>query len=321
MAYSVERAKQKLADMKSRKSAWKDYWGTKAGSNRIRILPNWLGEPDGDFFRETGYHRKLGSDRDKSTVCLIKEGMDRCPVCELVKELYKTKTKDDAELAKSIRAQTRILFNIVDLSDLEKGVQVWITGVDVLEQIIGFCANSLYGDITDPETGRNVTVVFTEGKNTKSGYNEYNIQPDPDRTPITDLSWLDQMIDLDGIVKPMSVENIEQLLSGDEQTGAVVTTDIKAAYHQDQAVSVMSCFEKAKYSADDQECVVCVVKGQCAEKKAIKNAQVKEIPTPVTKVETTPEKQPAIVEKAKPSSSDIQQRLDKIRKERAAKTA
>jgi hypothetical protein len=214
MSYSREKALKKLEELQQRRanSVKKDFYSVKPGPNNVRVLSNWKGEPDGDFFRETAYHKNLGPDRDKQAVCLIREGGDFCPVCDYIKKLYSTKVREDAELAKSIKAQHRVLFNVVDLDDSSKGVQVWMTGSDILEQILGYDANPKYEDVTDPENGRNLVVNFTEKTKSKTGFNDYKVQPDPERSAISNPEWLMGMVDLDSIVKVTSVENMLELL-------------------------------------------------------------------------------------------------------------
>jgi hypothetical protein len=247
---------KKLEELQQRRASGtrKEFYTVKSGPNNIRVMPNWKGEPDGDFFRETAYHKNLGPDRDKQVVCLIREGGDFCPICDFIKKLYSTKNKEDAELAKSIRAQQRVIFNIVNLDDTSKGVQIWMTGTDILEQILGFDANPKYEDVTDPENGRNLVVNFTEAKQSKTGWNDYKVQPDPDRTPVSDPELLLQMNDLDAIVKPTTVENMLELLGVEPDTKPLdkaappPTTFAPAPQPQTPATSAQPAQQPAKSS-------------------------------------------------------------------------
>jgi hypothetical protein len=260
----VETAKKRLEEVRRRKQR-KDFWSASPGENEIRILPNWKLDPHGDFYRETAYHKHLGTSGDKQVVCLIREGEESCPVCALQKQLYKTKDPQDVELAKSIKAQTRVLWNIVDLKDKEKGVQIWMTGIQVLEDVLAYCANLKFGDITHPITGRNITVVFTEAKNTVKGFNEYKIQADPQQSEI-DPEWLENLVDLDSLVKTSSYEEIEDLLSGKPPEETTPTSPPKESPSTQEAAPP-PCFKNAKFSKDDPECLSCVVSGKCKERQ------------------------------------------------------
>jgi len=317
----ADKAQKKLDDLKSKRK--KDYWSPKPGKNTLRILPNWDGDPEGDFYRETGYHRKLGTARDKSVVCLLREGSDRCPVCEQVRDLYKTKNAEDKELAKDIKVQTRILYNIIDLDDVNKGIQVWMSGVDVLEQILAYCANLKYGWIPDPENGRNIDVVFTEGKNTKSGYNEYNVQPDPDRSAIADPEWLLQMVDLNSLVKPTSIEDVEILLGKDPSEKKETPAPTEKNLPEEKVPSKFSCF--GKFSSEDAECQKCTDGTACKEQRQIrsKGSQTKEeakVEQPKTeeKVKAEP-KTDSEAKQPSPKKGNIKEMLTKLREEKAKK--
>lgn len=325
----VNKYQRKLDELKQ-KRLQKNYWQPKPGKNYIRLLPNWNLEPGGDFWRETGYHKNLGNSKDKSAVCLKREGHNSCPVCSMVNELWSTKDPQDIALAKEIKAYSRVYFNIVDLSDVAKGVQIWSAGTDVLEQILTFCANAKYGDLSDPKDGRNLELNFTEGKNSKSGFNSYSVQPNPDKTPISEPSWLENLVDLDTQVKPLSFEQLEALLLGkaipaDPETEPVETKPVtKPAETKPVEVksetkvetSCPSCFEKGKFDSEDSDCIVCSWKEGCAEKKAAKKAATPPPTPPVEKKEPPKEAQMQASSGSASSGSQIESLLAKIRSER-----
>ena len=323
MGYSREKALKKLEEMKQRREKMKkDFFNLKPGPNNVRILPNWNGETDGDFFRETSYHKNLGPDRDKNAVCLVREGGDYCPVCDFQKKLYATKNKEDAELAKSIRAQRRVLFNVVDLDAFNeakdfKGVQVWMTGTDILEQILGYDANPKYEDVTDPDSGRNLVVIYTEGAKTKSHYNEYQVQPDPERSQIANPEWLLQMIDLDAHVKLTSVEDMIELIGAEAEEsappGARALRPIEqqpAAAQETKTSSKKACF--GKHEPSDVECQTCKQDVACQEEKNALKAKA-------TTVKEPQEVQKDISPSAASKSTEIQSLMARLKAERGAK--
>ena len=265
-----ELAQKRLDDLKKRKQR-SDFWRPTPGDNHVRFLPRWDGDYDGEMFRETAYHRNLGPDKDKSAVCLRHEGQEKCPVCEVIAELYKTKTDEDKEFARSIKAQTRAIFNIIDLDEPEKGPQIYMSGVDVMEQILRYVANPKYGAIDNPQTGRNCLLVYTEGKNTKSGFPDTNIQADPDTSPLQNMEWLEKLADLDAIVKAMSYDELHALLWGEEVEKPVEKPAEQPKEAEKEAEKPKTppppCFEKGKFSADDAECIACFYAKPCEEKK------------------------------------------------------
>lgn len=212
----VERAQAILAEIRSKKFSRREFWNPKSGPNYIRILPSWTLDLSKDFFRKTAQHWKLGNNQDLWVTCLLEEGYARCPVCEKIDGLYRTKVKEDSDFAKMIRKQTKVLYNIVDMNNVSKGVQVWQSGITVLGDILKFIGNPKYGDVSNPETGRNIDIFMTEAKESKTGWNDYAVQPDPERSQIAELEWLEQLTDLDHLVVTKSVEEIDYILEKGE---------------------------------------------------------------------------------------------------------
>jgi hypothetical protein len=313
-----QRAQRKLDELKKRREGFRNFWNAKAGKeNYIRILPNWELNLEADFFYETAYHRNLGTKKDTSAVCLLAEGQQECPICEEVKGLWKTKSKEDIELAKSIKAYTRVYYNVIDLNDKKKGVQQWQTGVDVLEQLLGYCSNPKYGDLTDPFKGRNVVVVFTKGSETKSGFNEYVVQPDPDRTAIDDEKWLESLIDLKSMVKVISIDKMLGLLYGEEPEEKKDEQDQSTTKEEKVSEKVSEtthkgCFERAKFSSDDEDCIICSDAKACEEKKKVKVAGNLAKPADVKPAETKVPSEPD-----RKANTAIQGMIEKIQRETA----
>lgn len=212
----VERAQAILAEIRSKKFTRKEFWSPKPGLNSIRILPSWTLDLSKDFFRKTAQHWKLGNNQDLWVTCLIEEGYERCPVCEKIDRLYRTKIKEDSDSAKLIRKQIKVLWNIIDMNSVSKGVQVWQSGITVLGDLLKFVGNSKYGDISHPTTGRNIDIVMTEAKESKTGWNDYAIQPDPERSAIAEMEWLEQLQDLDLLVRIKSAEEVDYILEKGE---------------------------------------------------------------------------------------------------------
>ncbi len=287
------------------------------------------------MFRETAYHRNLGPEKDKSAVCLLREGQPKCPVCEVISELYKLKTDEDKEYAKSIKAQTRAIYNIIDLDEPEKGPQIYMSGVDVMEQILRYIANPKYGAIDNPQTGRNCTVTYTDGKSTRSGFPETNIQADPDTSTIADMEWLEKLHDLDAIVKAMDYDTLHALVWGTdvEDKPEEAKPAAKPAQQPPQQPpeeikkkpvgTAPPCFVPAKFNPADEECIVCEYVKPCEDKKKAKAKPVeqpkpeppKPEPKPAEAAKSTVPPKPKATGAEKESVKDLLGRLKKKEKE------
>ncbi len=83
----------------------------------------WADEGEEHYERTYWVHRAIGPDNN-SYVCPAKTAGKRCPVCEEhIKALNKHGYNSEEE--KALRPQERQLFNVIDLEEPQKGVQIW----------------------------------------------------------------------------------------------------------------------------------------------------------------------------------------------------
>ncbi|HEC65473.1 MAG TPA: hypothetical protein ENI23_09270, partial [bacterium] len=102
----------------------------KEGTKRIDIIPYTVGEgnPFADlgelhFERTFWTHRDIGAEQN-SYVCPAKTAKKKCPICEYRSSLQRD-PNSDSELIKSLVPKERQLWNVIDLEESEKGVQLW----------------------------------------------------------------------------------------------------------------------------------------------------------------------------------------------------
>lgn len=277
---NIDRLKKKQEEIALRKEGYrKDFWFPKEGMNTIRFMPHWSGDLESDCWCETMYHKGIGPDK-KTLVCIKFQLKEECPICVAVDAMFKTKDKEDIAYAKKLVGKRRIYWNIVDLKEPEKGVQVWMTGTDIQDTVIDYCTNPKWGDITNPFTGRNVDIKFTPKEKTKSGYNEYVVTPEPSASEIGNPEWLAKMTDLTTFIKLTPAAEMGVILYGEDQEQATATTAPEyrtvtpAVTHAAPAVLPTEphplekpCFKNAKFSNDDEECLACLLNAACQEKR------------------------------------------------------
>lgn len=195
-----------LAKMKEKEEELKkqggQFWGPKDGKNKIRIAPPQEGMEE--FFAEGGFHYKVGPE-EKSFPC-PRLGQERpdCFLCNKTTDLDKGDEDDKAE-AKEIRANKRYIIPIIDLMDKDedgkvKGpIQFWLAGSTAFKQVISYFTDDQYGDISDPDTGYNLT-VSKSGKGMKT---EYEVRADKN-----DSLWPPELDDLiDDLPNPWDLLN------------------------------------------------------------------------------------------------------------------
>lgn len=212
----MDAMKEKLNSENSSRGYNAEYDSLQAGKNVRRVL--WP-KGDSDSFYSEGYlHFGLG-DNGKTVVTCPKtfNSKEKCPICEYVEGLQKSKNKDDKKLADDIKAKRRIFINVINRDDDEDETpKVLPIGVTILKGLLETICDADYGDITDYEDGRDVTIT-RKGKGLQT---EYTVLPKPNASVASDTKTLeeleDEMADLDKLFMKKSYEELEAILNGED---------------------------------------------------------------------------------------------------------
>lgn len=186
-----------------------------SGKNVRRILP-----PKGDkevFWSEGFMHYSLGAEGKTAVTCLETFGK-KCPICEYLESIQSSKNKDDQEMIKNCRKTKRIFIAVLNRDSQEEEEKPLVLGIgkSILKGITDCICDPDYGDITDFETGRDITITKSgTGLNTS-----YSVLPKPKESIATDTysdEELDELIpDLDSLFVEKSPEELEAILNGEE---------------------------------------------------------------------------------------------------------
>lgn len=201
-------------------------------STRVRILP--ANKQGRAFFVKSGYH-KIG---DEYVTCPKMSRGLRCPVCELVSKLYKSKNIADVELAGQLKAKKRFYFNVVVRGEEEKGARVLVTGIKLYEKVLASIVDPEIGDITDPMNGFD----FIISKKMKAGYWNYDDsvvarkQSKLDEDPAKAAATIEKQHDLEDEIKLFTFEELKQKL--DEFFATNITESAPAMRSAEDAVVV-----------------------------------------------------------------------------------
>lgn len=200
-------------------------WKVKDGENKVRILP-----PRSAFLTDGSQMSNLAIPYDvhffqiegrrptEFSRCL-RDLKQPCPACSMFWTWQKSTDPAMAQLAKRVRATTQYLFNILDLGNVAAGVQAWAANWTCWDKVMEIAGNPLWGDVVDPSNGINFAVNLTPQNRSKSGYNQYSVLPEPQRTSIMNIlqgipNWEQALDHLeDQIPAAKTVDEINKLLS------------------------------------------------------------------------------------------------------------
>jgi len=206
--YKVDLSKIKAKQVQYDKSAnaknfQSNFWVPKEDKNNIRILPPWSEE--GIWYREVPYHYGIGG---KSVVCPKRLLGKPCYICDKVAEFRKSSDKNLNELANDLRPKMRIYYNVIDLDDTAKGVQVFGSGVQVFKDLLYYDLDDEWGNITDVEEGYDI-ILIREGKGRNS---KYQVKAKKNSSPLENEEWLNSMSNLDNLIgKILSYSELKTL--------------------------------------------------------------------------------------------------------------
>lgn len=211
----------------------------KAGTYRIDILPYEV-QVDTNPFASKGFlhyertffvHRDIGPNQD-TYICPAKTFKLPCPVCEQRVILGKDEDADEA-LIKNLIPKERQLFNVIDQAEPDEGVKLWDISYHLFGKLLNTkLRNADEGDNYDAfyhlEDG--LTLKITAEEKSMGGgrpfYEVADIEFKPRREQY-DEGMLDQVYDLDSLLKQVSYEDLRRLFlqlseDGDESDASDV---------------------------------------------------------------------------------------------------
>jgi hypothetical protein len=156
MAIDIKKMKAKLAALSNKGGGKTNFWRPEEGKKAaVRIV----GTADGDPFKEYWFHYEIGKN---SILCPKKNFQEECAICNFASKLYKENTEESAKMAKKFLARQRFFSPVVVRGEEKDGVKIWGYGKNVYQDLINLVLNPDYGDIADPDTGTDLTMVSSK---------------------------------------------------------------------------------------------------------------------------------------------------------------
>ena len=165
------------------------------------------------WYQRTFYvHFNIGSD-NKAFIC-PKTIKKPCPICEYVRELYNSDEDENIELAKQLKAKERELYNIIDLDDQDKGVQLLDYSYHLfgkaLDEEINEGVEELAG-FAELEGGYTLEVSFRKKTFNKNEFYEVR-KIDFEERDDYDEDILEDVYDLDSLLKIQDYDFLQKAL-------------------------------------------------------------------------------------------------------------
>lgn len=197
---NIDRYKKQLKKFEANRSKW---WKPEEGArNQIRILPP--KDPESNFYEDNNVHFIQGAG-DNGTNLAVGCTED-CKVCKIIRKMEASSDPEVNELASKCRSKPSFLMNIVDMKNLDAGVQVWRTSSErVISDLVGYICDPEWGEFFDAKNGR-VVVIKPERKGAVLNYNT-TLNP---KTSAIDTEFLKARKDLSKFVNVPEVEQVKK---------------------------------------------------------------------------------------------------------------
>ena len=235
----------------------------KAGTYRFDILPYQVGAHNPYFdegewaFERTYYtHRDVGPNKERA-ICLARTFDKPCPICEYRNKLMK-RPDDHKKEIKDLRPSERQLFNVIDVKDREKGVQIfdwpfWTFGKTLDSIVRSGEEGEGYDQFYDLQKGFTIKCVFVQ--DAWEGGSSLKVEPSlrfvDRRVKYTD-DILDEVHCLDDLLIEESYDNLrEKFLGGG--VGDDDDDDDDDALDEDDGGSVDLDDDEASSDVDDDD--------------------------------------------------------------------
>ena len=224
MAVDFDKIRKKLGQLSGQNSRRDKMWRPQEGEETtVRLLS--FTDNDGQPFKERWFYYNIGN--NPGLLAPYQFG-NPDPIQELINKLRDDGSKESYELAKKLYPKMRSYAPVVVRGEEDKGVRLWSFGKTVYQNILNIMLDEDYGDITDPDEGRDVKVVCTKPPGRM--WATTTVRPRGKATPLSENSkqaqeWVDNPPDLDDLYSCKTYEELEKIvndwLDGDDESSDV----------------------------------------------------------------------------------------------------
>lgn len=213
MAINLDAIRGRLNKLQSTTSKKVELWKPAPGKHQIRLVPYKFNEENP--FIELYFHYNINN---KSYLSPMSFGRPD-PIVEFADKLKRMGDKEDWKAAKKMEPKLRTFVPVLVRGEEGEGVRFWGFGKTVYQEILGYMADPDYGDITDPTTGRDITVEIVSAEDSGTSYPVTTIRVKPKETPLVESAeetkkFLTNQMEITDLYQELTYSELKGVLEG-----------------------------------------------------------------------------------------------------------
>ena len=178
MAINLDAIKSRLNKLQNTQRTTVELWKPAPGKHTIRLVPYKFNKENP--FIELYFHYNINNKTYLSPMSFGRPD----PIVEFADKLKRMGDKEDWKAAKKMEPKLRTFVPVLVRGEEGEGVKFWGFGKTVYQEILGYMADPDYGDITDPNEGRDITVEVVSAEDSGTSYPVTTIRVKPKETPL-----------------------------------------------------------------------------------------------------------------------------------------
>jgi hypothetical protein len=180
MAINLDAIRGRLNKLQNTTSRGVEQWKPAPGKHQVRLVPYKFNSENP--FIELLFHYGINNKTYLSPSSFGRPD----PIVEFAEKLKRMGDKDDWKAAKKMEPKLRTFVPVLVRGEEGEGVRFWGFGKTVYQEILGYMADPDYGDISDPESGRDIVVEIVSAEDSGTSYPVTTIRVKPKETPLAE---------------------------------------------------------------------------------------------------------------------------------------
>ena len=213
MALDINAIRARLGKLQNTQKKTDALWKPTPGKHQVRIVPYKFNR-DNPFI-ELYFHYNINNKTYLSPMSFGRPD----PSVEFAEKLKRMGDKEDWKAAKKMEPKLRTFVPVLVRGEEGEGVRFWGFGKTVYQEILGYIADPDYGDITDPETGRDIVVEIVSAEDSGTSYPVTTIRVKPKETPMAESTekiskFINDQKNITDLYQELSYAELKGVLEG-----------------------------------------------------------------------------------------------------------